>query len=219
MGGGGMPGSNPGNPGGVTYPGQTMPGQTMPGQTMPGQQPIPGQPYQGQPYQGLPFVGQPGAPVNSQTGGVSPYPTQGNFGTSPAYPQPGATTGAQAPSTAADMINRILTTPRPGGMPPGIGGQTIGGGIAGVASNGEGESVMIYNDRTVYKEWEFIFDPSKVKPLQNPNAVTATPNGTPASQMGSMPAQSGMTPVGNTPLNQNPFGAPAPPPGPRPGQQ
>ena len=206
MGGGGVPGSNPGNPGGVTYPGQTMPGQ---------------QPMPGQPYQGLPFVGQPGAPVNSQTGGVSPYPTQGNFGPSPAFPQPGATTGAQGPNSAADMINRILTTPRPGGMPPGIGGQTIGGGIAGVASNGKGESVMIYNDRTVYKEWEFIFDPTKVKPLQNPNAVTATPTGTPASQMGSMPAQSGMTPVGGGPLNQNPqnpFGAP-PTQGPRPGQQ
>ena len=33
------------------------------------------------------------------------------------------------------MIRNILTTPRPGGMPTGNpGAQTIGGGIAGVAS-------------------------------------------------------------------------------------
>jgi hypothetical protein len=117
------------------------------------------------------------------------------------------------------MLNRILTTPRPGGMPQGTG--TIGGGMAGVASTGEGTGVMIYNDRTLYKEWEFIFDPSKVKPLQNPNAMTAAPTGTPASRMGSMPATSGMTPVGGGPLNQNPAGAtPAPGTGgPRPGQQ
>jgi hypothetical protein len=192
--GGGMPGSNPGNPGGITYPGQTMP-----------QQPIPGQPFPGLPFMGQPNPGQPG---NSPAGGISPYPTQ-----------PGTTTGVQDPNTAAGMLNRILTTPRPGGMPQGTG--TIGGGMAGVASTGEGTGVMIYNDRTLYKEWEFIFDPSKVKPLQNPNAMTAAPTGTPASRMGSMPATSGMTPVGGGPLNQNPAGAtPAPGTGgPRPGQQ
>lgn len=115
------------------------------------------------------------------------------------------------------MLNRILTTARPGGMPPGIGGQIVGGGMAGVASTGAGEGVMIYNERTLYKEWEFIFDPTKVKPLLNPNAATGTPIGTPASQIGSMPAQSGMTPVGGGTLNQNPGVTPIP--GPRPGQQ
>ncbi|HXB74625.1 MAG TPA: hypothetical protein VNY05_40700 [Candidatus Acidoferrales bacterium] len=187
VGGGSVTGSNPGNPGGVPYPGQPMPGQPMPGQM---------------------FPGQPGAPVNSQTGGVSPYPAQGGV----PYPQPGMTTGAPTPGTAADMINRILTTPRPGGMPQNNTGTAaigmIGGGIAGVASTADGEGVKIYNDRALYKEWEFIFDPAKVKPLQNPNAVTSGP-GTPASQMGSMPAQSGMTPVGGGPLNQStPFGTP-----------
>jgi hypothetical protein len=201
----------PGNPGGVAYPGQTMTGREL-------YPAIPGQPFPGQPFPGQPFPGQPGPPVNTQIGGVSPYPTQGNFGASPAYPQPGMTTGAQGANTAAAMIQQILTTPRPGGMPQGgIGGLTVGGGIAGVASNSEGEGVMVYNDRTVYKEWEFIFDPSKVKPLQNPNAVTGTLGGTPASQMGSMPPQSGMTPVGGGPLNQNnPFGTPAQVP--RPGR-
>jgi hypothetical protein len=87
-----------------------------------------------------------------------------------------------------------------------------------VASTGEGDGVMVYNDHTVYKEWEFIFDPAKVKPPPNPNVVTGTPTGTPASQMGSMPGQSGMTPVGGGPLNQSPAGATTGP-GPRPGQQ
>jgi len=194
VGGGPVTGSNPSNPGGAIYPGQPIPGQMYPG--------------------------QPGPPVNSQTGGVSPYPTQGNFGAGVPYPQPGMTTGAPAANTAADMINRILTTPRPGGMPQSnIGTGTIGGGIAGVASNGEGEGVKIYNDRSLYKEWEFIFDPAKVKPLQNPNAVTSGP-GTPASQMGGglgTPANQMGGPgtpasqMGGGPLNQpTPFGTPPP---------
>ena len=66
----------------------------------------------------------------------------------------------------------------------GMGGQTIGGGIAGLASTSEGEGVKVYNDHTLYAEWEFIFDPAKVKRIPNPNAQGAV--GTPASQMGNM---------------------------------
>src|SRR5205823_6003631 len=127
---------------GSTGSGQMPPGQTYPGQTYPGQN-YPGQPNSGQANSGQP---NPGQPFPGQA-----FPGQG-------YPQPATTPGTQGPNAAADMINRILTTPRPGGMPTsGIGGQTIGGGIAGVASQGEGEGVMVYSDRSVYKEWEFIF--------------------------------------------------------------
>jgi hypothetical protein len=103
------------------------------------------------------------------------------------FPQPGTTTGQ--PNAAADMIRNILTTPRPGGMPQqGMGGQTFGGGIAGVASTAEGEGVKVYNDRTLYQEWEFIFDPSKQKQIPNPNATGL--GGTPAGNMNSpMPGQ------------------------------
>ena len=92
---------------------------------------------------------------------MSPYPIQpGSNGTPPGFPQPGTVAGQNNP--AADMIRNILTTPRPGGMPQGNpGGQTIGGGIAGVASTAEGEGVKVYNDRTLYQEWEFIYDPQK----------------------------------------------------------
>ena len=131
----------------------------------------------------------------------------------PGIQQPGATPGAPN-QTAADLIGRILTTPRPGGMPNSqgqIGGQTIGGGIAGVASTAEGEGIMIYNDRTKYQEWEFIFDPQKQKQIPNPNGAVVP--GTPAQQLG--------TPAGGTPgsqpgMNQqSPFGqgTPTRPPG------
>jgi hypothetical protein len=155
----------------------------------------------GQPvYPGQPFPGMPGPPVNSQTGGVSaqPYPTQpGSNFPSPNFPQPGMQTGASGSNAAAEMINRILTTPRPGGMPQAnLANQTIGGGIAGVASNADGEGIMVYNDRSLFKEWEFVFDPTKVKQLPNPNAA-GVGMGTPPGRSGSMPS---------TPLNpaQNP---------------
>ena len=88
----------------------------------------------------------------------------------------------------------------------------IGGGIAGVASNVESESIMVYNDRSNYSEWEFIFDPAKLRVPPNPLTGAI---GTPASQMGSMPGQSPPgTPIGQPPANpsmpgQTPFGQPA----------
>jgi hypothetical protein len=103
-----------------------------------------------------------------------------------------------------------------------LGGQTIGGGLAGVASTADGEGVKSYNDRTVYAEWEFIFDPAKVKQIPNPNAQGV--NGTPASQLGNT---QGMQQIG-TPVTPGGFGT-SPTPGlqtapgnlttPRPGGQ
>ena len=139
-------------------------------------------------------------------GGVSPYPTQpGANGVPPGFPQPG--TAAGQGNAAADMIRNILTTPRPGGMPQGVtGGQMIGGGIAGVASTAEGEGVKVYNDRTLYQEWEFIFDPQKQKQIPNPNAVGA--GGTPADKMNQ----------GTQPQPQNPGFGTSPQMGRPPGQ-
>jgi hypothetical protein len=87
---------------------------------------------------------------------------------------------------------------------PGV--QTIGGGIAGVATTAEGEGVKVYNDHTLYQEWEFIFDPAKQKRLPNPNASGA--GGTPADRMnqGTQPTP-GMSPqVG--PQTSSPIGRP-----------
>jgi hypothetical protein len=82
-------------------------------------------------------------------------------------PGSGANPSAAATSDAARLIQRILTSPRPGGPPPGVGGSTapggpvIGGGIAGVASTVEQDSIMIYEQHQKYNEWEFIYDMSK----------------------------------------------------------
>jgi hypothetical protein len=96
------------------------------------------------------------------------------------------------------MINDILTRPRPGGLPStGVAGvgQTLGSGMAGVASNADAEGIRLYNDRTNYKEWEFIYDYSK----DRGPAVTAgigSPAGTPASELGQQPgAQQPGTPT------------------------
>lgn len=162
----------------------------------PGQQQFPGQ---------QPYPGAPGMPVNSQTGGVSPYPvTPGSSGMPPGFPQPG---NPQQNSQAVNMINNILTSPRPGGMagiqgnPGGFGGiggvpgnaggvggfggmggqvggvggmggpagMAMGGGIAGIATTADEDSIMTYADHTNYSEWEFVFDPTKWHAPPNPN--------------------------------------------------
>jgi hypothetical protein len=153
----------------------------------------------------------PGLPVNSQTGGVSPTPystTPGSQGTSPAFQQPGL--NPQAQNAAAQMISQILTTPRPQGMPQGNPGMpaAVGGGIAGFASNSDGDAIMIYHDQTTYGNWEFVYDPTKWKPPPNPSSGTV---GTAAAQLGSIPGSTPGSPAG-TPLSntqpavQNPFG-------------
>jgi hypothetical protein len=100
-------------------------------------------------------------------------------------------------AAAAAIINQILMTPNPRGLAgvQGAQGNVMGGGIAGVASKMEDDSIMVYHDRSKYNEWEFIYDPSKEKPLPNPAGGGA--GGTPASQIGS---QSGMTPAGTSPF-------------------
>jgi hypothetical protein len=159
----------------------------------------------------------PGIPVNSQMGGVSPtYPTApGSNGPAPTYPQPGGAINPQAQNAAAAMIGQILTQPRPGGMPQAntAGMGIMGTGIAGFASTADQDSIMVYNDQTNYGLWEFIFDPTKQKPLANPAGGAV---GTPASQL----ASPGGTPIGQ-PMT-SPFGGQpqpiAPVPGAMPGQ-
>jgi len=194
-----QPGANPTNQANNTGNSGSFGGtsNSFGGSTVPSGMPVqPGQVV----YQGQPLPGQPGAPVNSQFGGASPYPTNagangqppGNIG------QPGNVAGGPN-QAASDMINRILTSPRPGGMPTGAqtGGAGLGGGIAGVASNAEGEGIMIYNDHTLYAEWEFIFDPQKQRPVPNPNSNGVV--GTPAQQMGNTPGGFPGTPVQQQP--------------------
>jgi hypothetical protein len=103
----------------------------------------------------------------------------------------------------ATLLNNLLTQPRPGGMPTvsGAAGTTgaIGGGIAGFASTVDADSIMVCADHSNYKEWEFIFDPTKWKAPANPNTkLGGTPVGQPAgSPIGSPIGQQIGTPIGS----------------------
>jgi len=63
-------------------------------------------------------------------------------------------------------------------------GQVMGGGLVGIASTVDAEGIMVYNDRTNYSEWEFIYDVTKDRGV--PNLLTG-PIGTPASSLGTLP--------------------------------
>ena len=134
-------------------------------------------------------AGVPGAAANSNyPGGVSPFP------------QPGGTT-TNLPVSPATLINNLLTQPRNAGMPQVVptAGLTIGGGIAGIASNVDADSIMICGDHTNYKEWEFIFDPSKWRAPANPNTkLVGKPMGNSATSSTGSPSSINTSSVGST---------------------
>jgi len=206
------PGNNPGQPaspdqsgaisgpvaGATSGPVMVLPdGRIVP--ATPTGQPLPTGQQQagGTPPNGFPPGFQPPSGVGMQPGsnpfasGIPPQPGQNGFQSTPNSANvPGA-----PPASAANLINQILTTPRPGGLnglngngsdpsaaaptggavstgltggtvgqaQPGMGGQTIGGGIGGFASKLEQEGIKIYHEKTSYDEWEFVYDISKDK--------------------------------------------------------
>jgi hypothetical protein len=213
------PGGIPGNPGAINGPVMVLPdGRIVPanstGTTPPapganpvgGAPPVPGQP--GQPMLPGQIPGQLAGQIPGQIAGQPP----GGFQNTPNAPSGGA----------ANLINQILTTPRPGGFNgvgstspdpitgnpaaggntisglvggtsgnntgvsagTGLGGTTVGGGIAGVASKYEQEGIKVYNQQTSYDLWEFIYDMSKDKsrgggavvPQTQPGQSTPQPN-------------------------------------------
>ena len=193
---GGAPG-DPNNPGGGqgTGDGSGAPGAGLP----PGMPPIPGMPVPGQ-------SGASGLPVTAPPG-TQPDPSQQPTASGPGMGQPGMPgmpgipgmpqNGQANPSNAAaTMLNNLLTTPRPGGMPTNMPGATIGGGIAGVASKYAAEGIMVINQRTKINEWEYIFDMTKWHPPPNPVAGAV---GTPQQQMGSGNNNNSTNPTSTTP--------------------
>src|SRR5215831_19206582 len=89
-------------------------------------------------------------------GGVTgPAPTSP---TSPASPTGGRTSGPGVPTG-----------------PGGPGGGTAGGGIMGVTSKSKDKSIRIYNGRTHYNEWQFVY----VQQVQAPGAPGAGGPGAP----------------------------------------
>ncbi|MBI2688857.1 MAG: hypothetical protein HYX27_21345 [Acidobacteria bacterium] len=133
---------------------------------------------------------QPGQPgFQPGQGAFRPGGGSVSLGTAPV---PGTSPQGIAVNPATSMIQQILTRPNPQGLANiqgGAGaGQAIGGGIAGVASKYDAEGIKVYNDRTNYKEWEFVYDQSKDQktaqgqipgqvPGQNPGQTTGQPLG------------------------------------------
>jgi hypothetical protein len=171
------PGLQPGAPGAA--PGAMQP-PGFPTQPVSSQQGgMMGQPIQ----QGGPAFGFGGAPQpasgRTSTGPASGFGQSGfaQGGASPGGFGPtgfgqsgggafGGMAGAQggAPNQAIQAIRNILTNPRgaPQGVGvPGQGGAALGGGLVGVASKKDQEGIRIYNEKTNYKEWEFLFDAKK----------------------------------------------------------
>ncbi len=126
------------------------------------------------------------APFQPQTVPGIPAGTVQPTGAAPGVPGmpafPGASTTAQAQSGANEavrLIQQLLTTPNPRGLAavqitaaPAAAGPP---GIAGVASKAEVEGIMVYNDRTKYNEWEFLYDPRTDVTTVIPGGVSAPP--------------------------------------------
>ena len=194
-----VPTGQPGVPGQpYTYP-PVQPGQPVdpnnPNQQYPQGQQYPQQ-YPAQTYY-----------PNQQYNPNQPYPVQARGGFIPQYPTaPQSAGGGQPPiqqfggnnaggaNPAVNLIQNLLTTPRQ--PPPGIAGgasnNTVGAGIAGVASVYDGEGIKEINERKKYKEWEFVYDfkndKSRMGGVPGQPAVPPTPGAPPN------PAGPGLTP-------------------------
>jgi hypothetical protein len=135
---------------------------------------------------GLANPGQPGIP-----GGFTPFPSQPPSNQQLSNPQTqnvgSAAAPGAAPNQALNLINQLLTTPRQPpttatATPTPTSNQTIGGGIAGVASTFTGPTIKSYADHSKYQEWEFVFQLQQqgvpgqtANPLANP--LGGTQNG------------------------------------------
>lgn len=87
-----------------------------------------------------------------------------SFGPAMAGPMTGQGTTGVNVNPATDMIRKLLTTPNPQGLAAAMGAQQsqgLGGGIVGFASKVDREGIKIYKEKTNYKEWEFVYDPTK----------------------------------------------------------
>jgi hypothetical protein len=189
---GSSPTSAPTNPNPAQFPG--MPGQVNP-QPIPGQSNLPG-------VTGAPFT--PGLPQNTNPGQnpgatminnilMNPRPIPTGQGIQPA----GGTQAGGTPSGGPQSLGQSIGAP--------LGGQVFGGGIAGVASKSENAAIMVYNDRTNYNEWEFLFDVTRQAPLPNLNAGGI---GTPAANLGGSPGSPLANPSPTAAIGVNPGTAP-----------
>jgi type II secretory pathway pseudopilin PulG len=154
---------------------------------------------------------QPGAqPQQSgaQPPGAQPQQPQQQFPQQQFSPQPQSPQPFGQPQTQPGQPG--ATSPF-GAVIGGAGGtqQIGGGGLIGVASDSDDKSIMIYNQREKYSEWEFI----AILGQGGPQGLRGQPG-----QPGQPPQQPGQVPTGQP--GANPFGPQpgASPFGPQPGQ-
>jgi hypothetical protein len=128
-------------------------------------------------------------------------------GFGPGAAPPGAAGANQ--QNASNLIQNILTTPRQ--PPSSLGGFTSGntGGIAGVASTAEGKGIHVINERTKYKEWEFVYDVKKDKTVVGAAAVNQQQNVQQQMQQNqngsNSPFGNSSSPFGSNSSNSSPF--------------
>lgn len=166
-------------------------------------------------------------PVTPQ--GVRPPGSLVSAGPQPVAPPP-VPAGQPPPAgnEALRMIQNQLTRPTPqttivrqGSGQQGQQQGTLAGGLAGVASTLDLEGIRVYNDRTNYKEWEFLADLNKIRgggarqqgsgPQGQPGMQGAPGFGGFGGQGGRPGAQQGQPGLGGGPSGGRPSGPPAGP--------
>ena len=129
-----------------------------------------------------------------------------SFGPPLTGPMTGQTPNGINANPATDMIRRLLTTPNPQGLAAAMGSQQtqgLGAGIIGFASKVDREGIKIYNEKTNYKEWEFVYDPAKEAGLGGAAGQVGGRPPIPGLQPGQSPVQMpGMTPGMNMSLQK-----------------
>jgi hypothetical protein len=182
-------------------------------------------------------LNNPNSPLNNPnsplSGGFGGNQQIGGFGGTTNNQRPGTTTGTGfsspfAPTNpATNQPGNAGITNRPGTVGGTTGNQSFGsGGIIGVASDSDKDSIKIVNNHQKYDEWEFLAILNQLganpngtpNPAGGPNANNPgglNPNGTnPRSPFGGggNPVGASGSPLGTTPgtspFGTNPFGTP-----------
>ena len=238
----GQPIPNPPNGGNAPFPNQVSPNgfpggfppgaQISQGQVFPGG--VPGQ-YPGQ-QPGQQFGQQAGQQLGQQPGQPPAAPITGAaslINQILTSPRPGGLNGLGGIQQGtmnqnASPINNAIgfgpnanvttgTLTAPTATPTAAAGQTIGGGMAGVASKYEQDGIKIYKEQTSYNKWEFVYDITK-DPARGGGTVPQAappPNGAAGTGLNSTPGPSSSPGPNSTPaLNgaSGPNSAPPPPP-------
>lgn len=134
-------------------------------------------------------AGRPGLPGINAAGST----LAGSAGGRPGAGASGAS-GAGGLTSAKDILEGLLTRPRPGGLQglqqqrgiqPAGAGRGMGAGIAGVASKVEMKGILVYDEQESIHKWEFVYDAQKAA---SKSATDPAQRGVRSNQPGSAPS-------------------------------